>query len=297
MLIWSLSRNFELHSTRRIAEAAKARGHRLVELDTARLTALATDGGLCLLLDGKPLEPADFALFRSGYKRLTFGWDLALWRHLEAMRVPTLNSTRAVLRCSDKFCTHQLLRASGVPTVDSALVSDESQLMRAAEAVGGFPLVLKWVRGTRGVGTALVESIEALRGQWQLSAVLEQNALLERYHAESKGRDLRFLVLGGRVLACYERRAPADDFRSNLHRGGWGAPNEPTNEESDTAISAATALELEFAGVDLLPTDGGPRVLEINSVPGFRGVEEVTGVDVAGAVIGRIEELQASRGS
>jgi ribosomal protein S6--L-glutamate ligase len=295
MLIWSLTRNFELHSSRRLAEAARARGHELRELDTTRLTALAVEGGLGLLLDGEPLEPADFAVFRSGYRRLSFGWDLALWRHVEAMGVPTLNSTRAVLRCSDKFYTHQLLRAAGIPTVDSALVTDESQLKPAAEAVGGFPLVLKWVRGTRGVGTALVESLEALRGQWQLSAVLEQNALLERYHPESGGRDLRLLVLGGRVLACYERRAPADDFRSNLHRGGRGAPHEPADQERELALAAAKVLELEFAGVDLLPTSGGPKVLEINSVPGFRGVEEITGVDVAGAVIARIEEL-AGRG-
>ncbi|GAG42166.1 unnamed protein product [marine sediment metagenome] len=125
--------------------------------------------------------------------------------------------------------------------------------------------------------------------------MLEQNALLERFHPEARGRDLRFLVLGGRVPACYERRAPSDDFRSNLHRGGRGVPHKPTEEESRLATAAAAALELEFAGVDLLPTDEGSRVLEVNSVPGFRGVEEVTGADIADAVIRRIEELQASR--
>ena len=289
MLIWSLSRNFELHSSRRLAEAARARGHELRELDTTRLTALVTGEGLRLLTDGEPLDPPDFAVFRSGYRRLDFGSDLALWRHIEAMGVPTLNSTRAVLRCSDKFYTHQLLRAAGVPTVDAALVTDESRLASAAGAVGGFPLVLKWTRGTRGVGTALVESLKALRGQWQLSAVLEQNVFLERYHPESGGRDLRLLVLGGSVRACYERRAPADDFRSNLHRGGSGVPHEPAEEERELALAAAEALELDFAGVDLLPTGNGPKVLEVNSVPGFRGAEEVTGADVAGAVIGFIE--------
>ncbi|HUT97787.1 MAG TPA: RimK family alpha-L-glutamate ligase [bacterium] len=289
MLIWSLSRNFELHSSRRLAETARARGHELRELDTTRLTALVTGDGLRLLSDGEALDPPDFAVFRSGYRRLDFGWDLALWRHLEAMGVPTLNSTRAVLRCSDKFHTHQLLRAAGVPTVDAALVTDESQLKRAAEAVGGFPLVLKWVRGTRGVGTALVESMKALRGQWQLSAVLEQNVFLERHHPEAGGSDLRVLVLGGSVIACYERRAPADDFRSNLHRGGSGVPHEPTDEERELALAAAEALGLDFAGVDLLPTDDGPKVLEVNSVPGFRGAEEITGADVAGAVIRFIE--------
>jgi ribosomal protein S6--L-glutamate ligase len=289
MLIWSLSRNFELHSSRRLAEAARARGHELRELDTTHLAALATGEGPRLLSDGEMPDPPDFAVFRSGYKRLDFGWDLALWRQLEAMGVPTLNPSAAVLRCSDKFHTHQLLRAAGVPTVDAALVTDESQLKRAAEAVGGFPLVLKWARGTRGVGTALVESAPALRGQWQLSAVLEQNAFLERYHPEAGGRDLRLLVLGGKVIACYERRAPADDFRSNLHRGGCGVPHEPADGERELALAAAGALGLDFAGVDLLPTDAGPKVLEVNSVPGFRGAEEVTGADVAGAVIGHIE--------
>lgn len=289
MLIWSLSRNFELHSSRRLAEAARARGHELRELDTTRLTALVTGEGLRLLSDDRTPDPPDFAVFRSGYKRLDFGWDLALWRQLEAMGVPTLNSSAAVLRCSDKFYTHQLLRAAGVPTVDAALVTDESQLESAAEAVGGFPLVLKWTRGTRGVGTALVESAQALRGQWQLSAVLEQNAFLERYHPEAGGRDRRVLVLGGEVIACYERRAPEDDFRSNLHRGGSGVPHEPTDGERESALAAAGTLGLDFAGVDLLPTDDGPQVLEVNSVPGFRGAEEVTGVDVAGAVIGHIE--------
>jgi len=289
MLIWSLSRNFELHSSRRLAEAARARGHELRELDTTRLAALVTGEGLRLLSDGETPDPPDFAVFRSGYKRLDFGWDLALWRQLEAMGVPTLNSSDAVLRCSDKFYTHQLLRAAGVPTVDAALVTDESQLESAAEAVGGFPLVLKWTRGTRGVGTALVESLAALRGQWQLSAVLEQNAFLERYHPEAGGRDRRVLVLGGKVIACYERRAPADDFRSNLHRGGSGVPHEPADGERESALAAAGALGLDFAGVDLLPTDDGPQILEVNSVPGFRGAEEVTGADVAGAVIGHIE--------
>ncbi len=291
MLIWSLCRNFDLYSSQRIREAAVARGHVLEEIDTGRLAAVNSACGPALLLDGSPVEPPRAAVYRSGYTRLAFGWDLSFWRQLEALGVATLNSTRAVLRCSDKFFTQQLLCAAGLPTVESVLVREESELPAAVELLGGFPLVLKWSRGTRGVGTALVESMPALRGQWQLSAALEQNAHLERYYAESGGRDRRLFVVGKRVRAAYQRASRPDDFRSNAHRGGSPSPHRPTTAEVALAEESCRLLELEVAGVDLLPTADGPRIVEINSVPGLRYVEEVTGVDLAAALIERLEEL------
>ncbi len=295
MKIWSLSRNFELYSSARLVEAARQRGHEITELDTAHLTALNTAEGPRLLLHGEELPPADCAVYRSGYTRLRFGWDLALWRQVESLGIVTINSTAAVLRCSDKFYTHQLLTAAGIPTVDSVLVTELSQLNTAARLVGGFPLVLKWSRGTRGVGTALIESSSALRGQWQMSAALEQNALLERFHPEAEGSDLRAVVVGGKLIAIYRRTAPAGDFRSNIHRGGGAELYSPSEAEVELVEGTARSLDLELCGVDLLPTSEGSKVLEVNSVPGFRGVERVTNVDVAGAVIRQLERLVEGR--
>ncbi|MBD3401077.1 MAG: RimK family alpha-L-glutamate ligase [Candidatus Coatesbacteria bacterium] len=291
MLIWSLCRNFELYSSQRIREAAVERGHEPVEIDTGRLSALTVDSRPALLLDGKAVEPPPAAVYRSGYTRLAFGWDLSLWRQFEALGVVTLNTTAAVLRCSDKFYTLQLLAAAGLPVVDAALVREPTELEAAAAAVGGCPLVLKWSRGTRGVGTALVESAAALVSQWQLSAALEQTAHLERFHPEAAGRDRRAFVIGARLVACYERRAAAGEFRSNVHRGGDAVAHRPSRAETELAEASARVLGLEVAGVDLLPTADGPRVLEVNSVPGLRYVETVTGVDVAGALIDHLERL------
>ncbi|MBS7458280.1 30S ribosomal protein S6--L-glutamate ligase [Coralloluteibacterium stylophorae] len=278
-----LSRNTKLVSTQRLVEAARARGHTVRVLDPLRCYMHIAPGRFQLNYKGKPLADFDAVLPRIGASVTRYG--TAVLRQFELMGVYTPNPSDAVLRARDKLRCHQLLAAQGIDLPLTVFGDNPDDTADLLQLLGEPPHVIKLTEGTQGAGVILTERnsssksvIEALRG-------LYANFLVQEFIAEADGSDLRCFVVGDRVVAAMRRRAPAGDFRSNLHRGGSAEPVELDAAEVETALRAAQVLGLGVAGVDMLRSRRGPLVLEVNASPGLEGIEAATGVDVAGAVV------------
>jgi len=276
-----LSRKRSLYSTRRLVEAIRARGHRPLVLDTLRCNLVLAAGAPRMVFRGVDLRGLDVVIPRIGASITSYG--LAVVEQLEMMGVPALNGAQGIARSRDKLRCLQLL------------ARDASNVPRLVDEVGGLPAVVKLLRGTQGVGVMLASTIPELQGILDTFQGLGQEIVLQEFVAESRGRDIRALVVGGRVVGAMRRRAKRGEFRSNLHRGGRGRPVELAPSYVEAAVQATAVVGLEVAGVDLLETSDGPTLLEVNSSPGFEGLERATGLDAAGAIIDRA--LALSRAS
>ncbi|MBD8897416.1 30S ribosomal protein S6--L-glutamate ligase [Rhodanobacter sp. DHG33] len=291
MKIAILSRNTRLYSTQRLVDAARARGHVVRVLDPLRCYMRIAPGDVAMRYKGKPVRDLDAAIPRIGTQTTFYG--TAVLRQLETMGVYTPNSSDAVLRARDKLRSLQMLAAQGIAMPVTVFGDNPDDTEDLLAMLGDPPHVIKLNEGSQGTGVVLAEKrsasqsvIEAFRGMYA-------NFLVQEFIAEAKGCDLRCFVVGGKVVAAMQREASAGDFRANLHRGGSAEPVKLSAEEKRVAVQAAAALELGIAGVDLLRSDRGPLVLEVNASPGLEGIEAVTGVDVAGAII---ELLEAQAG-
>jgi ribosomal protein S6--L-glutamate ligase len=206
-------------------------------------------------------------------------------RQLEAMGVPLLNDASAIARSRDKLAALQQLASAGVRIPRTVLARGGGDVRDLVGQVGGLPAILKLIQGTQGVGVMIAHSaaeVESILGTlWDLG----QEILLQEFVAESRGRDIRALVVGDRVVGAMRREAPRGEFRSNLHRGGFGSAVQLAPDYAEAAVRAAKVIGLDVAGVDLLESNGGPKVVELNSSPGFEGLERATGLDIAAEII------------
>lgn len=288
MKIAVLSRNPRLYSTRRILEAGKARGHDIRVLDVLKLSIGVAHNQPQLFYKQKPLSGYDGVIPRIGAS-ITF-YGCAVVRHFEQMGVFTLNTSHAISVSRDKLRSLQALSRHNIGLPPTQFVRDGRDVLPAIERIGGAPVIVKVLEGTQGVGVILAEKAEIAEAIVETLQSARQNVLIQKFVAESKGRDIRAFVVGDRVVAAMRRTAKPGEFRSNVHRGGRTEKVELSDDYCRMAVHAAQVMGLRVAGVDMLETAAGPQVLEVNSSPGLEGIEGATGADVAGAIITHLEE-------
>ena len=281
-----LSRKGSLYSTSRLRQAAEERGHNVSVIDFLRCSMGLEGKSGSIQYRGEAVK-VDAVIPRIGASVTFYG--TAVVRQFETMGVYTLASASAITTSRDKLCAHQILSRAGVGLPVTAFARSVKDTNSVIEMVGGAPLVIKLHEGTQGAGVVLAETQKAAESVIEAFRQLEANILVQEVIKEAKGSDLRCIVVGGRVVAAMIRHAAPGDFRSNLHRGGSAEPAKLTTKERRTAVKAAKALGLNVAGVDLLRSERGPLVLEVNSSPGLEGIETTTGVDVAGEIIEFVE--------
>lgn len=274
-----LSRRPNLYTMRRLGEAASARGHRLRVVDPLQCHLTLGEPRPKIWYQGRELRRPDVVLPRIGPSSPAYA--LAVVHQFELMGVPLVNSFAPISRARDKLLSLQLLSQNGVSIPKTVVARNPSHLPQSLAEVGGPPVVLKLTHGTQGVGVMLADSQHAVESMLDTLWSLGQTILIQEFIAESSGRDIRALVMGGRVVAAMRRRAKLGEFRSNIHRGGEGSPVELDPEYARVAVLSASVVGLEIAGVDLLESRLGPRVIEINASPGFEGLEQATGLDIA----------------
>jgi ribosomal protein S6--L-glutamate ligase len=291
MKIALLSRNRKLYSTRKLIEAAEARGHSVRVIDVLRCYMNIVPHTPEIHYRGEKLEGFDAVIPRIGAS-ITF-YGTAVVRQFEMMGVYTLNESVAITRSRDKLRALQLLarRGIGMPATGFAYAPDDTEDL--INLVGGAPVIVKLTEGTQGVGVVMCETDKAAESVIDAFRGLDAYFLVQEFIEEAKGADIRCIVVGGKVIASMMRQAKAGEFRSNLHRGGSAKAVKITPEERSTAVRAARILGLNVAGVDILRSHHGPVVMEVNSSPGLEGIEGATGVDVAGKIIEFIEKTAA----
>jgi ribosomal protein S6--L-glutamate ligase len=291
MRIAILSRKKELYSTRRMVEAAEARGHHVRVVDPLRCYMNINTHKPTIHFNGEPLEEFDAIIPRIGAS-ITF-YGTAVVRQFEMMGVYCLNESQAITRARDKLRTMQLLSREGVglPITGFGHSPDDKQDLMSL--IGQPPFVLKLLEGTQGKGVVLTETKKAAESVIDAFRNLDAYFLVQEFIAESAGSDIRCFVVGGQVVAAMIRKAKEGEFRSNLHRGGKALPVDITDEERTIAVHAAEIMGLNLAGVDIIRGKNGPLILEVNSSPGLEGIERSTSKDIAGMIIEFIEENAA----
>jgi ribosomal protein S6--L-glutamate ligase len=282
-----LSRNANLYSTRALVEAARERGHAVRVLDTLQFDIRVSKRNPQLFYQGEPLGPVDAVIPRIGASITFFG--LAVVRQFEMMGHYCLNESQAIARSRDKLRCLQILSRHEIGLPPTVYTRQADHLPACIDQLKGPPVVVKLLQGTQGVGVVLAESTAAASSVIEAFHGLDQNILIQKFIRESKGSDIRAIVVGRRVVAAMRRRAVAGEFRSNIHRGGTATNVRLAAEYRKTALAAARVLGLRLAGVDMIESDDGPMVMEVNSSPGLEGVQKTTGVDVAAAIIEQIE--------
>ncbi len=286
-----LSRAPSIYSTRRLKAAATERGHSARVLNTLRFAIDLSGGAPDMQYRGKPVAHFDAILPRIGASITFFG--LAVVRQFEQMDVYTPNTATGIANSRDKLRSIQILSRHEIGIPATTFVRDRADVLPAIQRVGGAPVVIKLLEGTQGIGVILAPDTNVAEAVIETLQSTRQNVLIQRFIAESKGRDIRALVIGDRVVAAMRRKAQVDEFRSNLHRGGSSEVVEIDPEFERVAVQSAQIMGLRVAGVDMLEGADGPLVLEVNSSPGLEGIETATGLDVAGAIIDYIAD-QAS---
>lgn len=293
MRIALLSQAPKCYSTQRLVETAKRRGHQVEVLDTSRFTLLLEHGRPNLLYKDQPLRTFDAVVPRIGASITFFG--TAVVRQFEAMGVYCLNCAESIVDARDKLRCTQLLSRHDIGIPPTSFVRTPKQFLHAIDMVGGAPVILKLLQGTQGVGVILAENIKVAQAILETLRSARQNVLIQKFVAESKGRDIRAFVVGDRVVAAMRRVAQGFEFRSNVHRGGITQNVALDSTYMGTAIRAAHMLRLDVAGVDMLEGKDGPLVSEVNACPGIKGLEKATNVDVADAIIQFLEAQLAQR--
>jgi len=283
MKIAILSRAPHSYSTTRLRAAAAQRGHDVKVLNTLRFAIDLTGEEPDLHFRGRPLSTYDAILPRIGNSITYFG--TAVVRQFEQMDVYTPNTANGISNARDKLRATQILSRHNIAMPATAFVRNRADVRPAIELVGGAPVVIKLLEGTQGIGVILAPQAKVAEAIIETLHSTNQNVLIQRFIAESRGRDIRALVVGDRVVAAMRRVASGDEFRSNVHRGGTVEPVELPPEYERVAVRSAQIMGLRVAGVDMLEGADGPLVMEVNSSPGLEGIETATKLDVAGAII------------
>jgi len=293
MKIALLSRNPRLYSTRRLIEAARERGHEINVLDVLRCYMNITSHRPSIHYKGEELGPYDAIIPRIGASVTFYG--TAVLRQFEMMGVYPLNESVAISRSRDKLRALQLLSRKGIGLPITGFANKPDDIDDLITMVGGAPLVIKLLEGTQGIGVVLAETQQAAESVIEAFLGLKHSVLVQEYIREAGGADIRCFVIGDKVVAAMKRQSKEGEFRSNLHRGGSASLIRITPEERSTAVRAASTMGLNVCGVDILRSNHGPVVMEVNSSPGLQGIEEATDKDVAAMII-QFMEKNAKRG-
>jgi ribosomal protein S6--L-glutamate ligase len=288
MRIGILSRSRRLYSTQRLIEAAEQRGHVVRVINPVRCYMNIASFKPSIHYDGKAIDGIDAIIPRIGAS-ITF-YGTAVVRQFEMMGVFSLNESVAISRSRDKLRSLQLLSRKGIGLPVTGFASSPQDTNDLLDLVGGAPVVVKLLEGTQGKGIVLAETRKAAESVIEAFRGLAANFLVQEFVKEAGGSDIRCFVIGDKVVAAMKRQAPQGEFRSNLHRGGSAEVIKITPEERSTAARAAKIMGLNVAGVDILRSNHGPVVMEVNSSPGLEGIEEATGKDVAGLIVEYIEK-------
>jgi ribosomal protein S6--L-glutamate ligase len=291
MKLGILSRAPRAYSTQRLKAAAIERGHDVRILNTLRFAIDLTGDEPDLQYRGKQLSHYDAVLPRIGAS-ITF-YGLAVVRQFEQMDVYTPNTANGIANSRDKLRSIQILSRHGIGIPATTFVRDRADVLPAIERVGGAPVVIKLLEGTQGIGVILAPDTKVAEAVIETLQSTRQNVLIQRFIAESNGRDIRALVVGDRVVASMRRTAKPGEFRSNVHRGGSTEVVDLEKQYERVAVQSAQIMGLRVAGVDMLETDAGPLILEVNSSPGLEGIEGATGLDIAGAIIDYLDRQVA----
>ncbi len=283
MKLGILSCSANCYSTRRLREAAAHRGHQVKILNTLKFAIDLEQEVPDLYFQQKPLTRYDAVLPRIGASITYFG--TAVVRQFEQMDVFAANSSAGISNSRDKLRCLQILSRHRIGIPKTTFVRDKKDVLPAIERVGGAPVVIKLLEGTQGIGVLLAESVKSAEAIIELLQSQKQNVLIQKFVAESKGRDIRAFVVGDQVVAAMRRVAQGQEFRSNVHRGGITEPVVLDERYCEAAVRAAQIMGLRVAGVDLLESHDGPQVMEVNSSPGLEGIEACTQLDIASAIV------------
>ncbi len=278
-----LSKEPKNYSTTRLVEACKKRGHEVKVLNTLKFSLDIEEGNPDLYYKQEQLEHYDAVLPRIGASITYFG--TAVVRQFQQMDIFSANSADGILNSRDKLRSFQILSRHKIGIPPTTFVKDKKDVLPAIERVGGAPVVIKLLEGTQGIGVLLAHTVEMATSIIELLQSQKQNVLIQKFVAESKGKDVRAIVVGDQVIAAMRRVAQGQEFRSNVHRGGKTERVELSDEYKECAIRAAKLMGLGIAGVDMLEGKDGPQIMEVNSSPGLEGIEKCTGLDIAGAFI------------
>jgi ribosomal protein S6--L-glutamate ligase len=287
MKIAILSKGSGNYSTKRLKEAALARGHSVRVINYAKCYVTLESGKPVVRYEGEELTDIDVIIPRIAANLTSYGASIV--RQFEMQNVFTTTASLAIVRSRDKLRSTQLLAKAGVGIPKTVFARETADLEDVLDQVGGAPVIIKVARGTHGNGVVLAETRKAAKAVMQAFYVEGVSFIVQEYVAESAGTDIRAFVVNGKVVASMQRQSLDDDFRSNLHQGGSGSPVKLTEEERKTAQRAAKAMGLPVCGVDMMRSERGPLVLEVNSSPGF-GIEKVTERNVAEKIIDYVEQ-------
>lgn len=282
-----LCRNEKLYSHQRLVEAAEAKGHEIDVIDHLRCAIDIESGNPSVFYKGQDLPLYDAVIPRIGASVTFYG--TAVLRQLEVMGVYPLNESVAITRSRDKLRSLQLLSKRGIGLPRTMFAHKTNHSGTIVERMGGAPLVIKLIEGTQGIGVMLSETDRAAESVIEAFGGVNTNILVQEFIKEAGGEDVRCLVIGDKVVASMLRKGKEGDFRSNLHRGGSASQIKISPKERQTVVASAKAMGLNVCGVDILRSERGPVVMEVNSSPGLEGIEKATGIDVAGKIIDFIE--------
>jgi ribosomal protein S6--L-glutamate ligase len=283
-----LSRNVKLYSTRRLVEAAQNRGHEIRVIDHSKCDLVIEKKKPKVLYRGEEITGVSAVIPRIGASVTFYG--TAVVRQFEMMYVFTAVESQALVRSRDKLRSLQILSRAGLGLPKTVFTNYSKDVERTLKEVGGAPVIIKLLEGTQGLGVVLADNKKAAVSVIEAFNGLKARVIVQEFITESRGEDIRAFVVDGHVVGAMVRTAKEGEFRSNLHRGGSAKVVELTLEEEIAAIKAANAMKLGIAGVDMLRSERGPLIIEVNSSPGLEGIESATGVDIAGQIIKYIEK-------
>lgn len=291
MKIAILSRSPRAYSTIRLRQAAQQRGFKVRVLDTMKFAIALEHGSPDLYFKGKRVSSYDAIIPRIGASITYYG--TAVVRQFEQMGVYCANSALGISHSRDKLRCLQILSRHDIGIPETAFVRDKHDVLPAIDRVGGAPVIIKLLEGTQGVGVILADNRKIAEAIIETLQSTKQNVLIQKFVAESKGKDLRALVVGDRVVAAMRRTAQGQEFRSNVHRGGMTESVKLDSAYEETAVRAAQIVGLRVAGVDMLEGKDGPQIMEVNSSPGLEGIENATKSDIAGAIIDYVSDQKS----
>ena len=288
MNILVLSANKTLYSTKRLVEEAKAKGHKIEVINPLRCYMDVSTGAPMVYYKKRKLNKFDAVIPRVGASISSYG--MAIVRQFEMMGVFCLNSSNSIGRSRDKLRSLQILSQKGLPLPKTSFANSTQQTEMLIELVGGAPNIVKLIEGSQGRGVVLAETHKAAECLIDAFRELDANFLVQEFIKDANGSDIRCFVLGEKVIATMMRQAKEGEFRSNIHRGGVGIPVKISPEERKVAIGAAKAMRLNMAGVDIIRSGSGPKILEVNSSPGLEGIEGCTEKNLAIKIIEYVEQ-------
>ncbi|MDZ4751932.1 MAG: 30S ribosomal protein S6--L-glutamate ligase [Flavobacteriales bacterium] len=283
-----LSRDPKLYSTRRLVEAGQLRGHDVRVVDHLKCNLVIEKQYPKVFYNGEELTGVNAIIPRIGASVTFYG--TAVVRQFEMMNVFTAVESQALVRSRDKLRSMQILSKAGLGLPKTVFTNYSRDVEKILKEVGGAPVVIKLLEGTQGLGVVLAENKKAATSVIEAFNGLKARVIVQEFIKEAKGADIRVLVVDGHVVGAMKRQAKEGEFRSNLHRGGSAEVIELTREEEIAAVKAANALKLGVAGVDMLQSERGPLIIEVNSSPGLEGIEKATGKDIAGQIVKYIEK-------